>query len=64
VNHTGAGNRKRDQRPEGPRRVRHGLKLKNRDGLAATTWIARRWLSLMEQAIDAAARDEGLQRHV
>ncbi|TVQ55753.1 MAG: hypothetical protein EA377_02935 [Phycisphaerales bacterium] len=48
-------------RPENPRRVRYGIKLKARDGIVARNWVARRWVQLLESSLDAEARTEGMQ---
>ncbi len=48
-------------RPENPRRVRYGIKLKARDGVVARHWIARRWVQLLENTLDTEARTEGMQ---
>ncbi len=48
-------------RPGNPRRVRYGVKLKSRDGVVARHWVARRWVTLLENTLDAEARTEGMQ---
>jgi len=42
-----------------PRRIRHGLRLRSRDGVNVSSEMARWWLAAVEQAFDAEARSEG-----
>jgi uncharacterized Zn finger protein len=44
-----------------PRRVRNGLKLRAGDVETPRTWVAGRWLELLEQVIPTAARVMGLE---
>ena len=50
----------RDRKPEGPRRVRHGLKLRTRDDVP-TGPLADAWLGAVSQVLDAAEASEGLR---
>ncbi|MEC9373483.1 MAG: hypothetical protein VYC34_06550, partial [Planctomycetota bacterium] len=36
--------------PEGPRKVRSGVKLRGQDGPEITTWVGRRWFRIAEEA--------------
>ncbi len=47
-------------RTEAPRRVRHGLRLKSREGPRAENWLAVRWLKLIDEVFDDEQREEGL----
>jgi uncharacterized Zn finger protein len=58
---TGGTKRSFEFRPMPPRRVRNGLKLRRGDVETPRTWIAGRWLSLLEQVIPTEARVEGLE---
>ena len=40
-------------RSENPRRVRNGIKLRSREQVQAETWVAQRWLRLMERMFNA-----------
>lgn len=46
--------------PEQPRRVKYGVKLVSREAPAPTNWAAKRWATLLEQAVPAEAMHEGL----
>ena len=48
-------------RPMSPRRVRHGIKLRGSDGDTARTWVAQRWMAVLEQAIGPQQRLSGLE---
>ncbi len=48
-------------RPAAPRRVRNGIRLRGGDDSPGRTWVAGRWVSLMEQVIAAKERTEGLE---
>jgi uncharacterized Zn finger protein len=49
------------RRSEGPRKVRDGIKLDRRRKEAARTWVARRWLDLVEGRLDADEMAAGLE---
>jgi uncharacterized Zn finger protein len=49
------------QRPEGPRKVRDGLKLSTRDGPVARHPLAERWLQLIEARVPADIMNAGLE---
>ncbi|MCP3906361.1 MAG: hypothetical protein GY715_22295 [Planctomycetes bacterium] len=52
----------RDRRPEGPRRVRNGIKLKARDGVVSREGLAAAWIDAVEAAIgDIDELTEGLR---
>ncbi|MCA9286658.1 MAG: hypothetical protein KDA22_15650 [Phycisphaerales bacterium] len=48
------------QRPDGPRRVRHGIKVKRLPG-SPMPWTATSWLGAFEQLVPTERRDEGLE---
>lgn len=58
---TGGMRRSFEFRPMTPRRVRNGLKLRAGDVETPRTWVAGRWLELLEQVIPTAARVMGLE---
>lgn len=58
---TGGTRRSFEFRPMSPRRVRNGLKLRGGDVVTPRTWIARRWLDLLEKMVPVTARLEGLE---
>jgi uncharacterized Zn finger protein len=45
--------------PAAPRRVRNGIRLRNRDAATASNWIAERWLALVESAAGGDEREKG-----
>jgi uncharacterized Zn finger protein len=45
-------------RPEGPRKVRHGIKLSSRDGVNPKNWVTARWLQAVEATWDASVLGE------
>lgn len=57
----GPGPDRRLRRPDGPRRVRHGIRLKRKEGLETLPPTARRWLDLVEHAASLDARILGLE---
>ncbi len=58
---TGGTRRSFELRPMSPRRVRNGIKLRGGDGLTARTWVAQRWLAVLEQMIAPQQRLVGLE---
>ncbi len=57
----GGANGSGPRRPDAPRRVRHGIRLKRKDGLEALPEPARRWLGLVEGRASMDARVLGLE---
>ncbi len=55
----GAAPRMPDRKPEGPRRVRGGLKLKSREGLIPSTPLSDAIVRRIEASISADEREEG-----
>lgn len=49
------------RRIEGPRRVRHGIRLKRKEGIETLPELARRWLELAIEGADPGARLLGLE---
>lgn len=50
-----------ERRFDGPRRVKHGLKLSSREGPVVRNALAARWMALIEQVIDAERMQQGLE---
>lgn len=61
MNQSGSEQRKVTDVPrtENPRRVRHGIKLRHRDGPVADNFIAQRWLALLESVFSQDVRSDG-----
>ena len=57
---TGGARGSFEHRPASPRRVRNGIKLRGGDGLTARTWVAQRWLAVLEEVIGSEQRLSGL----
>lgn len=55
------GRRFGERRPEGPRRVKNGLKLSNREGRVARNPLAERWLRLIEGHVAPETMRQGLE---
>ncbi len=49
-----------ERRPAAPRRVRNGIRLRGGDDAGGRSWVARQWITLLEQVIAPEQRDEGL----
>lgn len=56
-----AGPDRGSRKPDGPRRVRHGIRLKRKGGLETLPPSARRWLDLVESAAAPESRLMGLE---
>lgn len=54
-----SGQRRGNIPPPGPRKVRHGVKLKPRDGQILRTEVSGPWLDLIERWVPTGERDEG-----
>jgi uncharacterized Zn finger protein len=50
-----------ERRFEGPRRVKHGLRLSSKESPTARTPLAQRWMRLIEDHVDAASMQQGLE---
>ncbi len=48
------------RRPDNPRRLKNGIRLRRREGIEALPWPAEPWSALLLDGIDEAARIEGL----
>ena len=48
-------------RPMPPRRVRNGVKLRGDDDLTARTWVAQRWMAVLEKVVGSQQRLSGLK---
>ncbi|MEM7229714.1 MAG: hypothetical protein AAF432_12955 [Planctomycetota bacterium] len=49
------------QRPEGPRKVRHGIRVRSREEVPAKNWIVEEWLARVNRTWDAATRVEAFE---
>ncbi len=43
-----------------PRRVRHGLRLRRKEGAVAESWVSLAWFARLQELADAKQREEGL----
>ena len=48
------------RRPDNPRRLKNGIRLRRREGIEMLPWPAEPWCALLLDGIDEAARNEGL----
>lgn len=51
----------RDRKPDGPRRVRTGIKLRAREGVIASSPLSDRWRRLLEEVVPHGELTEGLR---
>jgi len=53
--------RQYQSRPDGPRRVRHGIKLSSREGVEPRNWVAEAWIASVSVTWSVEARDEAFE---